>query len=77
MKLASQVVRNVNKQKDKDGCGYAREAMIRTGLSLNLNGIWDKNQLSKELRDSVAKNRNNFDGLPVHSGDVETESETE
>ena len=77
MKLASEVVRNINKQKDKRDPNHARKAMIRTELSLNGNGNWEEEQLSPELQAIVAKHRNHFEGEPVHEADTETESERE
>lgn len=39
LKLAADSVREVNALCDKNGVQYARKAMIRTGMSLNLNGF--------------------------------------
>ena len=39
--------------------------MIRTGLALNLNGLWEEKQLSHELQAIIAENRSCFDGEPV------------
>ncbi|KAL3696900.1 hypothetical protein R1sor_010976 [Riccia sorocarpa] len=36
--------------------------MIRTGLSLNVNGIWEVAQLTHELQQIVSKFRSNFEG---------------
>lgn len=62
LKLAAKAVREVNAQRDKNGVSYARKAMIRTGMSLNLNGLWEEKQLSDELQSIVAKHREFFDG---------------
>ena len=77
LKLARDVIRNVNKQRDKNGHSYARKAMVRTGLSLNFNGKWKEAQLSLELQEIVAKHRNVFEGAPINEADVETESDFE
>ena len=39
LKLASDAVRDVNGQRDRNGLSYARKAMIRTGNSMNVNGV--------------------------------------
>lgn len=36
----------VSNQRDINGINYARKSMIRTGLSLNADGIWSESQLS-------------------------------
>lgn len=79
LKLAAKVVREVNQQRDKTGVTYARRAMIRTGMSLNLNGLWEEGQLSDELQAIVAKYRSHFEGEKVITcgADVETETESE
>lgn len=65
LKLAADSVRDVNAQKDKEGLSYARKAMIRTGMSLNLNGNWEERQLFTNLQGIIAKHRNHFNGEPV------------
>lgn len=75
LKLAADSVRDVNNQRDKDGVSYARRAMIRTGMSLNLEGVWSEAQLTEDLQIIVAKYRNHFNGEPVCAADVETESD--
>lgn len=77
LKLAAEVIRDVNSQVDSKGINFARKAMVRTGLSLNYNGKWEECQLSDELQKIVAKHRNHFEGEPVHPWDIETESDTE
>ena len=37
-KLAADSVRAVNAQRDRNGLTYARKAMIRTGLALDVDG---------------------------------------
>ena len=75
LKLARDVIRNVNKQIDKNGHSYARKATVRTGLSLNFNGKWEEAQLSRDLQEIVAKHRNVFEGVSIDEADVETESD--
>lgn len=75
--MAADVIRDVNKMKDKDGISYARKSMIMTGLALNLEGVWAESQLSDQLQTIIAKYRANFDGTPVDPADIETESESE
>ena len=58
-------MREVNAQKDKNGLSYARKAMMRTGMSLNLNGKWEESQLFLILQGIIAKHRNHFDGESV------------
>ena len=65
LRLAAESVREVNAQKDKNGLSYARKAMMRTGMSLNLNGKWVESQLFLNLQGIIAKHRNHFDGEPV------------
>lgn len=67
LKLAADAVREVNEQRDKDGVQYARKAMKMTGMSLNLNGLWEESQLTQDLQCIIAKHRNHFDGPPVES----------
>ena len=50
-----------NNQRDKNGLSYAWKAMIRTGMALNLTGLWEK-QLFTELQGIIAKHQINFDG---------------
>lgn len=40
LRLAADVVRDVNKQKYSDGLSYVHKTMIRWGLELNVNGLW-------------------------------------
>ena len=35
------VIRDFNNQRDKNGLSYARKAMIRTVMTLKLNGLWE------------------------------------
>jgi DDE superfamily endonuclease len=65
LNLAAESVREVNKMRDKNGLMYARKAMIRCGLSLNLNGIWEISQLFPHLQEIIKENLDYFNGLPV------------
>jgi hypothetical protein len=47
------------------GIGYARKAMIRCGLSLDVRGQWHVPQLSLELQQIVGKHLAHFDGEAV------------
>ena len=40
--------------------------MIRTGLSLNVNRMWEEEQLSLDLQAIGAKYKSHFGGEPVH-----------
>lgn len=78
LKLAASCVRDVNEQRDRNGLSYARKAMIRTGMSLNVNGLWQESQLADDLQHIIARNRPYFDGtLTLPAPDIETESESE
>jgi hypothetical protein len=60
--LAAKAIQRVNAMRDANGIGYARKAMIRCGLSLDVKGQWHVPQLSLELQQIVGKNRAHFDG---------------
>lgn len=62
LRLAANSVHKVNAQRDKDGITYARKDMVRTGMALNLNGLWGEKQLFSELQEIIAKHRNHFNG---------------
>ena len=65
LRLAAQSVRKVNSMRDRDGLTYARKAMIRCGLSKNLNGLWEITQLFPKLQNIIKKYRSHFEGAPV------------
>lgn len=67
LKLAAEAVRRVNAQRTKSGISFARKAMIRCGLSLDITGEWHVKQLSVELQQIVEKYKNHFMGEPVPS----------
>jgi hypothetical protein len=62
LKLAADSVRDVNKQRDKNGITYARKAMIRCGLVLDLCGEWRVQQLRPELQRIISTYPKHFDG---------------
>ncbi|KAE9101766.1 hypothetical protein PF010_g14342 [Phytophthora fragariae] len=45
LSLAAECVREVNAHRDKNGVNYARKAMIRCGLSREIDGSWSPKQL--------------------------------
>ena len=51
--LAKQAVQDVNNRWDADGTTYDRKAIIRCGMSLNLNGRWEVEQLTPASRLTV------------------------
>lgn len=51
--------------RDENGLSYARKAMIRCGLSQDLNGQWRVEQLFPHLQDITQRHKENCDGLPV------------
>lgn len=65
LQLAASVVRELNNVNGNDTVPLARKAMIRTGLSQNINGVWEVSQLSDELREIIVKHRSHFEGEPV------------
>lgn len=77
--LASEDLRQVNAMRDKNGVQYARKARIKTGMSSNLNGRWEKSQLKDDLQTIITKHGNRFEGEPVdvECADLETERGTE
>lgn len=69
LQLAADVARSVFQQRDSDGVLFTRKAMIRCGMALNLNGVWEERQLSPELQNIIKKYRENFNGTPVGTCD--------
>lgn len=63
--LAVASVRDVNNQRNREGNTYARKAIIRTGMSLNISGRWEERQLFLKLQQIVKKHRVHFEGAPV------------
>ena len=77
LQLAVDSVQDVNAMKDKNGLTYARKAMIRCRLGLDIDGHWHEGQLSRELQEIIKKYRENFDGKPVPGTEEEEELEYE
>ncbi|RHY89932.1 hypothetical protein DYB35_004602 [Aphanomyces astaci] len=62
LQLAADCVRAVNSMRDNAGLTYARKAMIRCGLSLDVTGFWHVKQLTPELQAIIAKYKNHYEG---------------
>lgn len=65
LSLAAESIRAVNAERDANGMSHARKAMIRCGLSLDVDGNWSVRQLSPELQRIVQQHRIYFDGALV------------
>jgi hypothetical protein len=65
LRMAAEAVRWVNEQHDQTGLTYARKAMIRCGLSLDITGKWHEKQLNRDLQIIIEKHRQHFEGLAV------------
>ena len=65
LKMAADCVRAVNSQRDHDGLNYARKALIKTGMALNLNGQWEERQLFPKLQNIIRTHRSYFEGKEV------------
>ena len=65
LQLAADSVEDVNRQVDCNNMSYARKAMIRCGMALNVDGLWSVNQLFPHLQDIVAKHLQYFQGQDV------------
>lgn len=65
LKLAADVIREVENERDKDGVSFTRKAMIGCGMALNFNGLWEVRQLFPHLQNIVSKYPENFNGQPV------------
>jgi len=65
LKLAADVFRTASAQRDKESVLHIRKAMIRCGMSLNLNGFWEERQLSPELKKIIKNYPSNFNGEVV------------
>ena len=67
LKLAVASVRDFKNLRDSEGLGYARKAMIRCGMSLNVNGLWEESQLFPKLHNIISRDRAHLNGNPVTS----------
>jgi hypothetical protein len=65
LQLAADSVEDVNKEVDYNNMSYARKAMIRCGMALDIDGSWSVNQLFPHLQDIVAKHVQYFQGQDV------------
>lgn len=63
--------------KDKNNVSYAPKAMIKTGLSLDVDGTVSESQLFGHLRGIFSKYRVHFNRQLVNVDDEETETESE
>ncbi|KAL0250909.1 hypothetical protein GEMRC1_000123 [Eukaryota sp. GEM-RC1] len=64
--LARKSVREVNNARNINGLTYPKLAMIRCGLSRDVNGVWHVGQLSEPLRKIVENHRDIFDRAAAH-----------
>jgi DDE superfamily endonuclease len=60
LQLATDAIRTVKIARDTNGVHYARKAMIRCGMGLDLCGEWRFEQLSEDLREILAKHPKEF-----------------
>jgi len=65
LRMAAEAVCRVNEQRDQTGLTYARKAMIRCGLSLDITGEWHEKQLNRDLQIIIEKHRQHFESLAV------------
>lgn len=50
--------------------------MIKTGLSLNVDGTWCKSQLFGRVQEIISEYRVHFNGKPVYAENQETKTES-
>ena len=78
VRLALEFVQKINEKQDENGLSFPRKAMIRCGLSLDIDGIWRRQQLFPHLQDIIIKYPANFEGAePVTSVQFYTLEETD
>ena len=65
LQLAADSVKDVNREVDCDHISYARKAMIRSGMSLAIDGTWNIHQLFPHLQDIIEKYQQIFEGQLV------------
>lgn len=75
LKLATDSVRAVNLQRDGNGITYARKAMVRPGMSLNLNGRWEEGQFFYNVQEIVAKHREYINGTQSEDSNAESRAQ--
>lgn len=61
LQLAADSVAEARKKVDSNGLNFARKAMIRCGLSLDVDGIWREKQLKPELQTLISKYKSLYD----------------
>ena len=78
MRLALECVQKINERHGENGLSFPRKAMFRCGLSLDIDGIWRRQQLFQHLQDIINKYPTNFEGTePVISVQYYTLDETD
>lgn len=65
LQLAAAVIKDVDRDRDRNGVLYSRKSMMCYGMALNLNGRWEVQQLLPHFQQIVSKYRENFDGKTV------------
>lgn len=55
LKLDKEIARRVNRERDEKGVKYMWKDMIRCGLALNLNRIWEYSQLFPHLQEIIKR----------------------
>lgn len=71
MQLAKDCIEEVNLMVDDSGMPLVRKAMIKCGLSCDIDGVWRTEMLSEELQSICSKYPENFNGeVPVNSPDI-------
>lgn len=61
LKMAENVVRDVHDMRDEADSLYRTKPVVLCWLSLNVNGIWEENQLKPELQNIINKHRFDFE----------------
>ena len=65
LQLAVDSVEDVNSQVCINGISYARKAMIRCGLALDIDGTWRIDQLFPHVQEIITRHQQYFDGQEV------------
>ena len=65
LQLAADAVDDVNKEVDGLNMLYARKAMIRCGLSLDMDGTWTVQQLFPHLQEIICRHETSFRGVDL------------
>ena len=55
MQLTTDVIEDINRKVDCNNLSYARKTMIKLGMSLAIDGIWNVHQLLSYLQEIVGK----------------------